>query len=169
MKYRLLARHVLADQRLVEAGTVVGDDTAFPWRDAAGNELPPTTQMEGLDDASRQKVQDVHQQLYGVDPHWDRAQTPEEREAFEAAGEEQRKLDESSEPVSEQQEMEREFGVEATGVPLPGPGRQPSSTATAAPTIGGEMVPSPGPAAPLPPEPKDIRPKKPNEEQFPKG
>ena len=59
MKYRLLGPHVLADGQQLDAGTEVGDDTDVPWKDIDGKEMEPTTQMEGLDDASREKVREI--------------------------------------------------------------------------------------------------------------
>ena len=108
--------------------------------------------------------------------------------------EEQQKLDEGSEPVSEQQHLEREWdkerekrghgprGEPAPSIPSrgtqagmhprpgaePGPAREPSHTASAAPTRGG-ATPARGVATPKPPEGDEARPKNPNEDQYPKG
>jgi hypothetical protein len=182
MKYRLLAEHVLADGQLLEEGTEVGDDTPYPWRSPRGEPLPPSTQMEGLDDEGRKAVDELHQKLYGAEPYWTE-QNEDVRKAREKEAEDQRKLDEDSEPVSAQQRAEREFaGREGDrdpatanvvlprgatrGIP-PGPGREPSSTATAAPTTGGSTRPSPGVATPAPPS-GAARPANPNQEQYPK-
>src|SRR6188472_3640468 len=108
MKYRLLGPHTINDQ-LLETGTDVGDDTDIPWKDIEGKEMEPTTQMEGLDDASRDKVREVHQRLYGTGPAWERGESKEAREAHERQAEEQKKLDEDSKPVSEQQRLERDY------------------------------------------------------------
>jgi hypothetical protein len=188
MKYKLLAPQVLADGQLLEEGTEVGDDTAYPWKDADGKDMEPSTTMEGLDDASRAKVREVHQRNYGLNPPWERGQSEEARKAHEQQAEEQKKLDENSKPVSEQQRLERDWEKERSegkrgeadmaptlpprGAPVvapPGPARQPSSTATASPTRGGVTHPSPGPATAKPPDKNDVRPTKPNEEQYPKG
>ena len=185
MKYRLLGPHVLSDGQMLDAGTEVGDDTDQPWKDVDGKEMEPTTQMEGLDDASREKVREVHQRLYGRGPAWERGQSDAAREAHEKQAEEQNKLDEGSEPVSPQQKAEREWEKEfkegkrgetgmASSIPpraptMPGAARQPSHTSAASPTRGGQTVPAPGPATPKAPKDDEVRPSKPNEEQYPKG
>ena len=184
MKYRLLAPHTAPQtgERL-EAGTEVGDDTEHPWKNPDGSDAEPSTQMEGLDDAARDKVKQLHQKLYGSEPDFGGTQSEEVRQAREKEREEQQKLDEGSEPVSEQQHLEREWDKEreerghgprrgepmAPGGAPPGPARQPSHTATTAPTRGGASTPARGPATPKPPEGDEARPTKPNEEQYPKG
>jgi len=57
----------------------------------------------------------------------------------------------------------------APGGAPPGPARQPSHTATTAPTRGGTTAPARGVATPKPPEGDEARPKNPNEDQYPKG
>ena len=186
MKYRLLGPHVLSDGQMLDAGTEVGDGTDQPWKDIDGKEMEPTTQMEGLDDASREKVRQVHQSLYGQGPQWERGQSDAAREAHEKQAEEQKKLDEGSEPVSEQQRLERDYERDrkegkrgdasmALSIPPrapvtspPGAARQPSHTSAASPTRGGQTVPAPGPATPKV-DKEEVRPKNPNEEQYPKG
>src|SRR6185503_3438772 len=166
MKYRLLGPHVLSDGQMLDAGTEVGDGTDQPWKDIDGKEMEPTTQMEGLDDASREKVRQVHQSLYGQGPQWERGQSDAAREAHEKQAEEQKKLDEGSEPVSEQQRLERDYERdrkegkrgEAAMAPTipprapvtspPGAARQPSHTSAASPTRSGQTAPAPGPATP---------------------
>ena len=194
MKYRLLAPHTapFSGERL-EAGTEVGDDTEHPWKNRDGSDAEPSTQMEGLDDAAREKINGLHQKLYGSEPDWSGGQSQDVRQAREKERDEQRKLDEGSEPVSEQQHLEREDQKErekrghgprqgergergpssrdpvmAPGGAPPGPARQPSHTATTAPTRGGP-APARGVATPKPPEDEEARPKNPNEEQYPKG
>lgn len=178
MKFRLLADHVNSDQQVIPAGTKAGDDTAWTWRDREGKPLPVSTQMDGLDDEGRQMVNDLHQTLYGRPaPYWEPIEAAPVRAAREKEAAEQQKLDEGSQPVSEQQARERAAAERAgkTGeLPQPvstppGPGRQPSHTATAAPTTGGSVRPAPGVATPQAPKPDELRPKKPNEEQYPKG
>ena len=187
MKYRLLAPHTspFSGERL-EAGTEVGDDTEHPWKNRDGSDAEPSTQMEGLDDAAREKIKGLHQKLYGSEPDWSGGQSESVRQAREKEKDEQQKLDEGSEPVSLQQHLEREDDKErekrAEGAPRragrepmapggapPGPGRQPSHTASAAPTRGGSTAPARGVATPKPPEDEEARPKNPNEEQYPKG
>jgi len=199
MKYRLLAQHTApVSGEVLEAGTEVGDDTEHPWKNRDGSDAEPSTQMEGLDDAAREKVNALHRKLYGSDPDWGGHQSEEVRQAREKEKEEQQKLDEGSEPVSEQQHLEREDAKErekrgqgaprrAPGEPAPsipsrgtqagrhpragaepGPAREPSHTATTAPTTGG-ATPARGVATPRAPEGDEARPKNPNEEQYPKG
>ena len=196
MKYRLLAQHTAPQSgELLEAGTEVGDDTEHPWKNRDGSDAEPSTQMEPLDDAAREKIKGLHQKLYGSEPDWSGGQSEEVRQAREKERDEQQKLDEGSEPVSEQQHLEREWDKEreerghgprreaAPTIPPrgtqaglhppgratePGPARQPSHTATTAPTRGGP-APARGVATPKPPEDEEARPKNPNEEQYPKG
>lgn len=173
MKYRLLAPHVLPDGVILEEGTEVGDDTSWPWRYPYNNEpMPPSNMMEGLDDEGKKAIEELHNKLYGQGPYWENSQPEEVRKAREAQAKEQEKLDEDSEPVSEEQRREWEYekalekGDAPRGLP-PGPARQPSSTARVAPTRGGAQ-PNPGPATPKV-EAEDVRPRKPNEDQYPKG
>jgi len=187
MKYRLLAPHTApqSGERL-EAGTEVGDDTEYAWKNPDGSDAEPSTQMEGLDDAARNKVNELHKKLYGSEPAFGGSQSEEVRQAREKERDEQQTLDEGSEPVSEQQHLEREDAKEreerghgprrgdrgepmAPGGAPPGPARQPSHTATTAPTRGGSTAPARGPATPKPPEGEEARPKNSNEEQYPKG
>ncbi len=185
MKYKLLGPHVLSGGERLEEGTEVGDDTGYPWKYPDGKDMDPTPQMEGLDDQSREKVREVHRKLYGVGPHWEN-QNEEVVKAREKEAEEQKKLDEGSEPVSPQQKAERKWEEEdregkrgeasiAPTIPPrpvttpPGAARQPSHTSVASPTRGGSTTPAPGPATSKPPKEEDIRPSKPNEEQYPKG
>lgn len=192
MKYRLLAEHIApVSGEVLPAGTEVGDDTPYPWKNADGSDAEPSTTMEGLDDAARKKVEEVHQRLFGHRPYWHEGQPDEVRKAREKEAEEQQKLDEGSEPVSEQQRVEREYADEqqeselakrrpkgepmpmipprGAPVAMPGPARQPSSTANPNPTRGGVTTPAPGPATPKPPDKEEVRPKNPNEQQYPKG
>lgn len=48
MKLKLTAPHFIGD-RLLEADTVIGDDTSFPFKDANGEYLPASSSMIGLD------------------------------------------------------------------------------------------------------------------------
>lgn len=113
MKFRLLAAHVLPDQSIVPAGTKVGDEEGITWRDANGEPLPVSTQMDGLDDEGRQMVQELHQKLYGTGPYWDQATPKAVQEARDKEAEEQKKLDEGSEPVSMMQKAERKWMEDA--------------------------------------------------------
>lgn len=64
MRYRLLAQHYSEEDKLLEPGTVVGDGTPFLWT------RPPTTEMEGLDDASCQAIEreKIREGTSGLDP-----------------------------------------------------------------------------------------------------
>lgn len=157
MKYRLLAEHVTPDGVILAAGTLVGTDTAVPWP------WEPSNQMEPLDGDAEKKVNELHQRLYGRDFVHPGALTPEqqkvrEEEAKKAEAEEKKVLD--GDPVSEQQRVEREVPAGAPVVASP--------TRQASPTRGGAQAPSPGPATPKV-EDEDVRVKKPNEQQYPKG
>lgn len=179
MRYRLLAPHVTSDGRMLEEGMIVGegDDSVDPWLDPRGEEMAPTTQMEGLDAESEKAIDELHNRLYGESPKWKNHLPEEQRKAREAEAKEQEKIDENSKPVSRTQALERklaaeeeddEFDVRDRPV-LAGPARQPSHTSTASPTRGGVNTPAAGPAAPKPPQGDEARVKKPNEEQYPKG
>jgi hypothetical protein len=188
MKFRLLGPAVLSDGQQLDAGTEIGDDTPYPYKNPDGSPMEPSTTMEGLDEDGKKAVHDLHRRLFGHGPYWESGQSEEVRKARETEAEEQRKLDESSEPVSEQQHLEREWqkerdkrGGRAPGEPAPtippkgpptatpGPARQVSGTETANPTRGGVASPAPGPATAKPPDKDEARPKRPNEEQYPKG
>ena len=172
MKYRLLGPHVLSGGERLETGTEVGDETGYPWKYADGKDMDPTPQMEGLDEPSRAKVREVWQRLYGTSPSWE-GQSEEVAKAREKEAEDQKKLDEGSEPVSAQQKAERAKEDRDKAEPrlgtMPGPRPQPSHTVTASPTRPGSSTPAPAPATVQPPKADEVRPKKPNEEQYPKG
>lgn len=173
MKFRLLAEHVAPNGAVLSEGTEVGDDTPWPWRNPRGEPIEPSTQMEGLDDEGKEAVKTVHQRLYGRDPYWHDNVSEGVRKVREEEAETQAKLDEESEPVSEQQarewkmEEERDKPLRDRAV-MPGPAAQPSPTVRAAPTRGGQTRPAPGPATPSV-QAENVRPEKPNEEQYPKG
>jgi hypothetical protein len=54
-QYRLLVDHYIAD-RLLPAGTLIGAGTAVPYTDADGNPVPPSRQMEPLNEAAAGEV-----------------------------------------------------------------------------------------------------------------
>lgn len=58
MKYRLTAPHYIED-RVLPAGTVIGEGTEFPFLLPDGTPRPPSTEMEGLDDESIAAVKAV--------------------------------------------------------------------------------------------------------------
>lgn len=53
MKFRLLSMHYI-DDRLLEEGTVIGDDTDIPFRLPDGSPMGASSEMEGLDDEGRE-------------------------------------------------------------------------------------------------------------------
>lgn len=141
-KYRLRSQHLLAGDRLLEAGTEVGTDTPIPWPG------PPTPNMEGLDDAGLAAVEKLWKESYNRMPPWDYRANPEY-----AIHEERRKEQEKeteSEPVSHAQAVERDKKWEG---PVPSPVQNV--------TRGGDLTGGVSmPAANV---------ENPNEEQYPKG
>lgn len=95
-QYRLLAPHVTSQGHLLDAGTVVGDDTPWPWPEELVN-----AQMEGVDDSGREVVARRFQELYHRDPPTviGDGEPPTVEPNFD-----------EGEPVSEQQRHEREHG-----------------------------------------------------------
>lgn len=142
-RYRLLAQHLYAGDRLLDPGTEVGTDTPYPWPDR------PSPLMEGVDDAGKAEVEKLHKELYNRLPPWHFRNTPE-YEIHEERRKEQENETESD-PVSHVQAMER--GKEWKG-PVPVP-------ATSIPSIGG--VRTGGLSLPA------VNVENPNEEQYPKG
>ena len=57
-RYRLLSDHYAGDQLLV-SGSEVGDGTPWPWVDPEGRPIPPSQQMEPLNDAAKAELQKV--------------------------------------------------------------------------------------------------------------
>lgn len=156
-RYRLLAPHVI-ENVLYETGTEVGTDTGVPYA------LEPSTQMEGVDDASRERINKRHQVYYGKDAPWHDEKHPEgrRRERDREELDKQREEEKGQEPVSHQQAFERgkdEFkGEKITGPP---PAPRPVMNK------GGDTSPGMGPATPDIRE-EDIRPHRPLEDQLPK-
>lgn len=58
MRFKLTAPHYIND-RLLDEGYIVGEGTDVPFLDKAGNSLPPSDYMEGLDDESKAAVERV--------------------------------------------------------------------------------------------------------------
>lgn len=180
-QYRLLGPHVTSEGILLEAGTVVGDDTPWPWRYPFNNEpMPPSNQMEGCDDEGKKNIEELQRKLYGEEM-MERSKVPDNvREARDKQAKEQEKLDEDSKPVSAEQKWERKAleereKDEKEGMPKPRtppikPGEGPSvhTAPQAAHKVGQQVTPG-GVATPKPPKDEDIRPSNPNEDQYPKG
>jgi len=181
MQYRLLGPHVTADGVVLDTGTIVGDDTPWPWRYPYNNEpMPPSNQMEGVDDEGKKNIEVLQKKLYGEDM-LERNKVPEPvQQAREKEAKEQEKLDENSKPVSaeqkwERKELEEREKDEKEGMPKPRtppikPGEGPSvHTAPQAAHRTGQQATPGGVATPKPPRDEEARPEKPNEEQYPKG
>lgn len=181
-QYRLLSEHVTPEGIVLEEGTIVGDDTPWPWRYAHNNEpMPPSNQMEGIDDEGKEKIKELNRKLYGEEaPH-----TVGPSEAVQAARkkeeEDNKKAEEGAEPVSSMQRYERHMQEEykkadEEGMPRPafvppGPAGIRGPSVHEAPQgrhRTGQRQASPGVATPKPPKDEDARPSKPNEEQYPK-
>ena len=52
MRFKLTSQHYISDC-LLEAGTEIGDGTPYAFRDADKKPLPPTAEMEPLDDEAK--------------------------------------------------------------------------------------------------------------------
>lgn len=155
-KYKLLTQHVTSESVILEPGTEVGDDTDWPWKGE------PSIHMVGVDEEGKQKVNELHQKLYGRDAPAQEAEEPSEED--KKAEQEEEKL-KAAEPVSKLQEMERH--EEETGEEVV-PRRVVSPTTNSTPTRGGRTGGGAGPATPQIDQ-ENIRPKNPNEDMSPKG
>jgi hypothetical protein len=59
-QFKLITPHTSPqNQQYLEAGTIVGDDTPYPWVDMKGRPLPPSLAMVGVDEES-QRIIDEH-------------------------------------------------------------------------------------------------------------
>ena len=65
MRFKLLSPHYLPGDRYVEAGTVIGDGTAYPIDFTA---YPPTHEMEGLDAPAETAATAAANAFMKVDP-----------------------------------------------------------------------------------------------------
>jgi len=167
-QYRLLAPHIYHNGVMLETGTVVGDDTPYPWTyEANGQPMPPSNQMEGVDDDGKAKVEELHKKLYGEEA----VTLGKPSEAVQAARDkeaaDQKALDEGSAPVSPQQQYDRKVAedqakAEAEGMPKPafvppgpaGPQGPSAHTAPQGPHRTGQQA-GRGVATPKAPEEKD--------------
>jgi len=57
MRFRLDTQHY-RDDKLIEAGTEVGDDCLITWRDDKGHPYPPSMGMTPLDDEAKRMVRE---------------------------------------------------------------------------------------------------------------
>jgi hypothetical protein len=137
-RYRLLAPHVI-EGALYEAGTEVGTDTGIPFN------VRPSVHMEGVDDAGREEVNKVHQDLYGRDAPWHDEEHPlhHQRRAAEH-GRRQAEEEAEAEPVSHQQAWERGHEEYRGDKLRERPGTQPRTNLTK----GGDTSEALGPASP---------------------
>ncbi len=60
MKFRMDVQHY-RDDKLIEPGTVVGDDCEITWRDAKGHPFPPSLGMTPLDEEAKRMVKETFQ------------------------------------------------------------------------------------------------------------
>lgn len=68
-QFKLLVPHTHpASQQYLEAGTLVGDDTAYPWVDPKGNAVPPSLGMVGMDEGSQQAIDEHYDDNVRNDP-----------------------------------------------------------------------------------------------------
>lgn len=58
MRFKLTAQHYI-DDRLLEAGEIIGEGTSVPFLMPDGTPRPPSTEMEGLDEESQAAVDAV--------------------------------------------------------------------------------------------------------------
>jgi hypothetical protein len=68
-QFKLLTPHTSPqNQQYLEAGTIVGDDTPYPWVDPKGNPLPPSLAMVGMDEESQGIIDDHYDENVRNDP-----------------------------------------------------------------------------------------------------
>jgi hypothetical protein len=68
-QFKLLVPHTSPqNQQYLEAGTVVGDNTPYPWVDTRGRPLPPSLGMVGVDEASQQAIDEHYDENVRNDP-----------------------------------------------------------------------------------------------------
>lgn len=68
-QFELLVQHYI-DDKLLEAGEIIGEGTSVPFLHPDGSPRPPSTEMRGLDKASQAEVEKVQTKAggYGVNP-----------------------------------------------------------------------------------------------------
>lgn len=135
-RYRLLSQHMIGGH-LLEAGTEVGEGTGYPVYE-------PSNQMEGVDEAAKGRINELHQKLYGKDAPWHDpshplAQAQQDAENAQA----QREEESGQEPVSHQQAWERGHD-EFRGAKLSGPPGGPLVSRS----ISGDTTQPMGPGTP---------------------
>jgi hypothetical protein len=158
-QYRLRGTHII-EGRTVPKGTVVGDGGEYPW------DTDPSNIMEGVNDAGKRKVNELHQRLYGVDAPWHDPKIQRDTEEDLKKQEEQRKEEEDAEPVSHAQAAERD--KEWKGRPDPYVvAKQTGAPVLGLPSVSGDTSANPGLARPRINQ-ENIRVERPLEEQLPR-
>ncbi len=93
-QYRLLVPHTTTDGVYLDAGTIVGDDTPWPWPDHL-----VTSSMEPVDDAAKKVVETRFKEAYGGVPARTTLLDSEVTKEQDFG---------KGEPVSDQQRLERD-------------------------------------------------------------
>ena len=67
-QFKLLSQHYI-DDRLLEAGAIIGEGTEVPFLYPDGTPRPPSTEMEGIDEDSQAEIDAVKEKaIYGIAP-----------------------------------------------------------------------------------------------------
>lgn len=67
-QFKLKSQHYI-DDKLLEAGEIVGEGTEVPFLHPDGTPRPPSTEMEGLNSESQKEVDAVVQKAeHGINP-----------------------------------------------------------------------------------------------------
>jgi hypothetical protein len=68
-QFKLLVPHTHPrDQQYLDSGTLVGDNTPYPWVDPKGNPVPPSLGMVGVDEESQQAIDQHYDENVRNDP-----------------------------------------------------------------------------------------------------
>jgi hypothetical protein len=75
-QWKLLTPHTSPqNQQYLEAGTIVGDGTPYPWVDTKGNALPPSLAMVGMDEDSQRAIDEHYDDNVRNDPYLPKLQS----------------------------------------------------------------------------------------------
>jgi hypothetical protein len=160
-QYRLRGKHII-EGREVPAGTLVGDGTDYPWN----KDTDPSTMMEGANAAGRERVNRLHQRLYGADAPWHDERIQKDAQKDLEDQKTQREEEKAAEPVSHAQAVE--MGKEWKGPPNPFVQARLAGTPVPGPAaIVGDTSGNPGVAKPRVNQ-DNVRVERPLEEQLPK-
>jgi hypothetical protein len=161
-RYRLRATHVTSEGRVVPAGTLVGDGTDHKW----DKDTDPSNLMEGANAAGKERVNQLHQRLYGADAAWHDERIQKDVQQDLEDQKKQREEEKAAEPVSHAQAVE--MGKEWKGPPNPFVQARLAGTPVPGPAaIVGDTSGNPGVARPRVNQ-ENVRPERPLEEQLPK-